>query len=48
MIRYLIFFAFLSLAHADENCSRIAIVNYQQVLVDTGSTGKGEAEKTIR
>jgi hypothetical protein len=42
MIRYLIFFALFSLAHADENCSRIAIVNYQQVLVDTGSTGKGE------
>jgi hypothetical protein len=32
----------LSSALAAENCSRIAIVNYQQVLVDTSSSAKGE------
>lgn len=28
--------------HAVETCSRIAIINYQEVLVDTNSTEKGE------
>lgn len=32
----------LSLAQEDETCSRIAIVNYQEVLVDANSSQKGE------
>lgn len=31
-----------SATHAVETCSRIAIINYQEVLVDTNSTEKGE------
>jgi len=28
--------------HADETCSRVAVVNYQEILVDSGSSKKGE------
>ena len=39
-----IFFSFLglSVSHAVETCSRIAIVNYQEVLVDSNASEKGE------
>lgn len=38
-----LFLAFIaSSAWAQETCSRIAIVNYQEVLVDTSSNAKGE------
>ena len=36
----LVFCALVS--HATEYCSRIAIINYQEVLVDTGSNSRGE------
>lgn len=41
---YLTFFiCFATLqAFASETCSRVAIINYQEVLVDTSSNGKGE------
>lgn len=29
-------------AQAEETCSRVAVINYQEVLVDTSSTQKGE------
>lgn len=37
----LLFFSFIN-AYAQEVCSRVAIVNYQEVLVDTNSNQKGE------
>lgn len=30
------------LTFADETCSRVAVVNYQEILVDSGSSKKGE------
>jgi len=38
----LILSAFLSIAHAAETCSRVATINYQDVLVDVSANGKGE------
>jgi len=35
-------FAITSTSWSQETCSRIAIINYQEVLVDTNSTQKGE------
>ncbi len=32
----------ISSIYGAETCSRVAIVNYQEILVDTGTTGKGE------
>lgn len=40
-----ILFLFISLINwvsAEETCSRVAVINYQEVLVDTNSTQKGE------
>tara|TARA_R100000656_G_scaffold32822_1_gene28320 strand:+ start:1644 stop:2120 length:477 start_codon:yes stop_codon:yes gene_type:complete len=31
-----------TLSHASQVCSRVALVNYQEILVDTSSTQKGE------
>lgn len=37
------FFLLYSISsHANETCSRVAVINYQEVLVDTSSTKKGE------
>tara|TARA_R110000868_G_scaffold55424_11_gene172403 strand:- start:5966 stop:6463 length:498 start_codon:yes stop_codon:yes gene_type:complete len=33
---------FSSLTHASQVCSRVALVNFQEILVDTSSTQKGE------
>lgn len=39
----LLLFTFIHIStHAVDTCSRIAIINYQEVLVDTNSTEKGE------
>lgn len=38
----LILFAFLSEAFAAETCSRVATINYQEVLVDVSSYNRGE------
>ncbi len=32
----------LTAAHGAETCSRVAVINYQEVLVDAGSSKKGE------
>jgi len=45
MLKGIIFFIFTLVhltTHAVDTCSRIAIINYQEVLVDTNSTEKGE------
>lgn len=42
LILILISFALHNNAYAAEACSRVAIINYQEVLVDTNSTQKGE------
>lgn len=45
MLKGIIFFIFALVhltTHAVDTCSRIAIINYQEVLVDTNSTEKGE------
>jgi hypothetical protein len=39
---YLVFIIFSMKIPAAEYCSRIAIINYQEVLVDTSSTSRGE------
>lgn len=39
---YTLFFLQISRTSATETCSRIATINYQEVLVDTNSTDKGE------
>ena len=42
---WILFTSFLFSCHnilATETCSRVAIINYQEVLVDTGSNTKGE------
>lgn len=44
-LKYLIILGsliFSSLSHATQVCSRVAVVNYQEILVDTSSTQKGE------
>ena len=38
----LIFFGLSVSTQAAETCSRVAVINYQEVLVDTNSTQKGE------
>lgn len=35
-------FFIVSLGHASQVCSRVALINYQEILVDTSSTQKGE------
>lgn len=45
MLKRIVFFIFALVqvtTHAVDTCSRIAIINYQEVLVDTNSTEKGE------
>jgi hypothetical protein len=44
MFRMLILFSLFIFnpSHAAETCSRVAIINYQEVLVDAGSNKKGE------
>lgn len=37
-----IFFLFIHLGFTAETCSRVAIINYQEVLVDAGASKKGE------
>ena len=39
---YTLLFLQISPASATETCSRIATINFQEVLVDTNSTDKGE------
>lgn len=42
-IIFLLLFTFSALTvKSEDSCSRIAIINHQEVLVDTGSTKKGE------
>lgn len=42
VVGYLLIFLFPLSGFAQETCSRVAIINYQEVLVDTNSTQKGE------
>lgn len=42
ILSVLVFFSLLRPLIAAETCSRVAIVNFQEVLVDTNSTQKGE------
>ncbi|MBT3583852.1 MAG: hypothetical protein HN509_03015 [Halobacteriovoraceae bacterium] len=37
-----LFIAFIPSSWAAETCSRVAIINYQEVLIDTNTTQKGE------
>jgi hypothetical protein len=39
---FILILTLLTTASANETCSRLAIINYQEVLVDTNSTQKGE------
>lgn len=41
ILSFLLFFM-ISNAVAEKTCSRVATINYQQVLVDAGSNKKGE------
>lgn len=39
---YMFLLLLIPLAHAAEECSRVAVVNYQEVLVDSSSSSRGE------